>query len=120
MPSAPRNTLTSVLKRPYWSADDARVVLDALDEAGTPVTDFARAHDLDPQRLYAWRRRLDRAPPRARPLAFVELPTASPRAAPARYELVLPSGVRLCIEGAVVADDINVLLTLLRDGTAPC
>lgn len=120
MPSASRNTLTSILKRAYWSAADARVVLDALGDAGTSVTDFARAHGLDPQRLYAWRRRLDRAPPRARPLSFVELPTTAPPVAPARYEITLPSGTCLRIEGTVVADDLTVLLTLLGAGTAPC
>jgi transposase-like protein len=69
------------LRRPYWSADDARVVLTALDAAGIPVTDFARTHDLDPQRLYAWRRRLHCAPsaPPERTLQFVQLPKLDDR-----------------------------------------
>lgn len=120
MPPAPRNTLAAILKRPHWTADDARVVLDALDAAGTTLADFARAHDVDPQRLYAWRRRLHRAPARERPLQFVELPPTAAPAAPTRYEIVLPSGARLHIEGAVVTRDVAELLALLRAGTAPC
>ncbi len=120
MPPVPRSPLATILKRPHWSADDARVVLDALDDAGTTVADFARAHDLDPQRLYAWRRRLHRDPASDRSLRFVELPSAAAPASTTRYEIVLPSGARLHIEGTVVAGDVATLLTLLRTESAPC
>lgn len=120
MPQLPTPALSSVLKRAYWSAADARVVLDALDAAGTPVAKFARDHGVDPQRLYAWRRRLHRAPASARPVRFVELPPTVGTAAAVSYEIVLPSGTRLRIEGAVVMQDVAALLSLLRTETAPC
>ncbi len=120
MPQSPTPTLSSVLKRAYWSSADARVVLDALDDAGTPVAEFARDHGVDPQRLYAWRRRLRRTPSLTRPVHFVELPPTAVSGAPACYEIVLPSGARLRIEGAVVTRDVAALLSLLHTGTAPC
>lgn len=118
MPRTPSSALAAVLKRPHWSADDARVVLDALDAAGTTLANFARTHGVDRQRLYAWRRRLHRVP--ARPLQFVELSSTPTTAASTRYEIVLPSGARLRIEGAVVANDVTTLLTLLRAEAAAC
>ncbi|MCP4963880.1 MAG: transposase [bacterium] len=45
--------------RPRWGEADARAVLDALKESGRSVTEFAREHDLDPQRLWRWRSRLE-------------------------------------------------------------
>ena len=120
MPRAPRSAFAAILKRPHWSADDARVVLDALDAAGTTLADFARTHGVAPQRLYAWRRRLHRDPTSDRSLRFVELPSAAAPAGTTRYEIVLPSGARLHIEGTVVAGDVATLLTLLRTESAPC
>jgi len=120
VPQSPSPTLSSVLKRAYWSAADARGVLDALDAAGTPVAEFARDHGVDPQRLYAWRRRLQRVPAPTRPVHFVELPPTVGTATAASYEIVLPSGVRLRIEGVVVAQDVAALLSLLRTEAAPC
>jgi hypothetical protein len=120
VPQPPTRTLSSILKRAYWSADDARVVLDALNAAGTPVAKFARDHGVDPQRLYALRRRLQRAPSPTHPVQFVELPPTAVSGAPACYEIVLPSGARLRIEGAVITHDVAALLSLLRTETAPC
>src|ERR1700734_1787781 len=46
---------------PRWTADDARHVIAALERSGQPVSTFAAEHDIDPQRLYVWRRRLGEA-----------------------------------------------------------
>jgi hypothetical protein len=51
---------------------------------------------------------------------FVELPPTVGTATAASYEIVLPSGVRLRIEGVVVAQDVAALLSLLRTEAAPC
>ncbi len=37
------------------------VVIAALERSGRPVSTFAAEHDIDPQRLYVWRRRLGEA-----------------------------------------------------------
>jgi len=120
VPPARHSSLAAILKRPHWTADDARVVLDALDADGTTLADFARSHGVDPQRLYAWRRRLRRGPAGERPVHFVELPPPVAPSMPTRYEIVLPSGAHLRIEGAVVAHDVAALLALLRSETASC
>ena len=46
------------LRDGQWSEANARVVLAALEESGEPVSAFARAHDLNPKRIYRWRARL--------------------------------------------------------------
>jgi len=45
-------------KRPRWTEQDAREVLAALETSGKSVRAFALERGLDPQRIYAWRRRL--------------------------------------------------------------
>jgi transposase-like protein len=46
------------LRSRSWSEADARVVLQALERSGQPVSEFARRHGLDTQRIYKWRSRL--------------------------------------------------------------
>jgi hypothetical protein len=62
-----------------WTVVEARAALSALEQSGLSVSVFAARAGLDMQRLYAWRRRLDRDVPAARP-AFIEVTpsTAAP------------------------------------------
>lgn len=46
------------LREARWSEADARIVLAALERSGDTVLGFARAHDLNAQRIYWWRSRL--------------------------------------------------------------
>ena len=46
-----------------WSADDARVALDAWKRSGLGAQTFAREHGISAQRLYWWRDRLAARPP---------------------------------------------------------
>jgi hypothetical protein len=55
--SPPESPLAASLRRSYWRADDARLVLTAAAEAPSFVA-FAEAHGLDVRRLYRWRDRL--------------------------------------------------------------
>lgn len=122
MPRSLPAAVIRALRRPRWSADDAHLVLDALASSGLSVPDFSREHSVDPQRLYAWRRRLDARAPNSTdtPLTFVRLQPALPSATPnPRYELVLNGGEMLRIEGTIVPHDIVALLAALR-GTRPC
>ena len=57
MPSRPG----SPFSRPRWTLEDAREVIAAFERSGKPVALFAADHGLDPQRIYAWRRRLGEA-----------------------------------------------------------
>ena len=73
--------------------------------------------------LYAWRRRIAPTPPRPQrdpdPIAFVRLDDAVSTPTAARYEIVLPGGELLRIEGAVHAPSVAALLGVLR-AERPC
>lgn len=49
---------TSIPSGRRWTAAEAGRVLAELDASGEKLSAFALRHDLDPQRLHAWRRRL--------------------------------------------------------------
>jgi len=70
-----------------WTAVEARAALDACAASGLSPRAFARREGLDPQRLCAWRRKLDAAI--VAPPSFIEV---RPRVAE-RIEVVLWSGV---------------------------
>lgn len=122
MPRSLPPSVTRVLRQRRWSATEARVALDAVARSGLTIARFAREHDVDYQRLNTWRRRLsstlDTAVLPAPPLQFVELP--SPALAPLahRYEIVLPGGEILRVEGAVDAVAVAALLGAMRGARA--
>lgn len=47
-----------LLRRPVWFEADARRILDALAASGLSIAEFARQHEVTPQRLTWWRWRL--------------------------------------------------------------
>ncbi len=57
----PKRALAEIpgIRAMHWSTETARAVLSAQRESGESVTEFARQHGLQPQRLYWWRKRLD-------------------------------------------------------------
>jgi transposase-like protein len=117
MPRSLPAPVARALRQPRWSATDARLILDALASSRLAVSEFSREYGVDPQRLYVWRRRLNAT---EAPLTFVQLQDAQPApAATTRYELLLPGGEILRIEGNVIAPDVAVLLAALR-GARPC
>lgn len=81
--------LTGVGGRRRWSPDDkARIVKETLARGAT-VSDVARRHDIRPQQLFGWRRRMRIADPEPRMTfvpALVEAPAKAehPRPKPAR------------------------------------
>ena len=46
--------LRRVLRRRYWREDDARVVVEAVEDSGLTVTAFARQHGLHDSRVRRW------------------------------------------------------------------
>lgn len=118
MPRALPAPVSRALRHPRWSEADARLVLDALASSGLPLAQFAREHAIDPQRLYAWRRRIAPTPPRPQrapePIAFVRLGDAVATPNAARYEIVLTTGELLRIEGDLHAPSLAALLGVLR------
>ena len=53
----PRQMMLGVSTK-RWSKDEARSMLEALDQSQQSVLAFARAHGVSPQRLYRWRQLL--------------------------------------------------------------
>jgi transposase-like protein len=99
---------SSPFNRPRWTEDDAREALAALGRSGRSVSVFAAEHGLDPQRLYAWRRRLARG----EHTTFRELIVRSPPAA-AIFEVVLASGVVVRVPSSFDAEALARLLDVV-------
>jgi len=116
MPRSLPSPIVRILRQSRWSPADARLVLDAVADSGRSFLEFVREHQVDVQRLYAWRRRLA-SPPDDPAQAFVELrasEVALPPVSPARYEIQLLTGEILRVEGAVDPAAVAALLTVRR------
>jgi transposase-like protein len=118
MPRTPIN-IDPILTLSRWTPEEARAVLAALDASGLDVAAFARRHEVQAQRLYSWRRKLETTLATCsstRP-TFVEIaPRHTPGIATAtRYELCLASGGTLRIEGEPSPGTVRTLLTVLRE-----
>ena len=105
----------SPFNRRRWTAQDARSALGALERSGKAVAVFAAEHGIDPQRLYAWRRRLGGA----EPTTFQEVivrppPRISLTEGAAAFELALPSGVVVRVPASFDASALDRLLGVLE------
>ena len=82
-------------------------MLKALEESGLSVAAFAGAEGFDTQRLYFWKRRLDRAGSNTSVPTFVEV---RPSTAQEHVEVVLRSGqvLRVCTSYAGTASRIAI------------
>jgi transposase-like protein len=115
----PVRRAVSVFDRPRWSEDEAREALTALARSGQSVGAFAADHDLDPQRLYCWRRRLGAC---AVATTFEELviegrPTRGAVDA-SRFEIVLRSGTIVRVPASFDAEALASLLTVVTQSAA--
>jgi len=87
--------------RRTWTADKARAVLARWDESGGSGASFARSIGVVPQRLFWWRKRLERAGERgggegkAATFAPVEVRPAGLVALCAPVVVTTPAGVRI-------------------------
>jgi transposase-like protein len=100
---------------PRWTKQDARAALAALGRSGKPVSVFAAEHGLDPQRLYAWRRRLGEAERTTFEELIVRPATSiSIAATDASFEIVLRSGVVVRVPQSFDAAALERLLVVLR------
>jgi transposase-like protein len=103
-------------RRSRWTEEEAVSVLGALKRSGKSVREFAEERGLDPQRLYAWRRRVaggDRT-------TFREV-TVRPVTVDATtrvFEIVLPSGVKIRAASDFDAGALARLLDVLRQAGA--
>jgi transposase-like protein len=103
--------------RARWTADDARTVLAALDRSGKSVRAFAEEHGLDPQRIYAWRRRVAGGDG----ITFHEVtvrPAVATEASSGVFEIVLVSGARIRVPPSFDAAALTRLLDVLESTRA--
>ena len=77
-------------RRTRWTPAEAHAVLDELDASGLSMAEFGRRHDLQPNRLQRWRKRLGRAPETPEP-RLVELTPRVPGRC-SRVHIHCPSG----------------------------
>ena len=73
-------------RRDTWTDDDARRVLDAWRASGESIPAFAKRHELTPQRLYWWKRRL------AEPNPEPELPFVPATVIPSEAVITIRAG----------------------------
>jgi hypothetical protein len=100
-----------------WTEDDAAAALAALKRSGLSVAHFADREGIDPQRLYAWRRRLGSAG------EFVELAPRSGltvrsgltiRGASGGFEVMLRSGHLVRLAESFDAEGFRRLIAVLE------
>ncbi|MBK8696698.1 MAG: transposase [Deltaproteobacteria bacterium] len=125
MPRSLPPAIAIVLRQSRWSPADAHRVLDAVAATGRSFPEVARQYHVDVQRLYAWRRRLASSAvdpvdsvDAVQSLVELRVPEAVTPPATARYEIQLPTGEILRVEGAVDPTSIGALLAVLRSGRA--
>jgi transposase-like protein len=102
------------LLRHRWSITDARAALAAMEASGLPASVFAVREGLDVNRLYRWRRRLEREAAERSP-EFVEL---RPRGAEP-VEVVLRSGQVLRVSETIDPSALARLVAAL-EGSGTC
>lgn len=99
-----------------WTDADARTVLAAQDASGLSVAAFAAREGIDTQRLYSWRRRLDRPVDAARAPSFIEV---RPAGGSELVEVVLRSGHVLRVANSIDPSTLRRLVDAL-EGDPPC
>lgn len=104
---------------PRWTEREAREVIAALEGSGKSVRAFAAEHGLDPQRVYAWRRRLGGAEPTTFREVIVQ-PHAplTVRSEQASFEIALASGDVVRVPPSFDAATLGRLLEVLVQARA--
>ncbi len=107
----PPTSTRSPYNRPRWTVEDAREVLGDLGRSGKPVGVFATARGLDPQRVYAWRRRLGVV---TTPTEFEEVVLRPEGNNGERFEIVLCTGHVVRVPPSFDPADLRRLLEVLE------
>jgi hypothetical protein len=120
-------SLTSLATSEPWTVAGARAVLTAAKRSGLSIPAFAKHHGFDPQRLYWWRRRLDRATPvespgfeEIRPAVTAFVRSGSVQSGDEHVEIVLRSGRILRVGRSFDEDVLRRVLAVVDDETRAC
>lgn len=101
-----------------WNAAQGSWVVGELERSGLGVARFAAVHDLDPQRLYFWRKRVERSGASHAALIEVELPrlVASAQIGQGtQVEIELVNGRRLRVSDRIDGDALRRVVSVLED-----
>jgi hypothetical protein len=103
-----------------WSPAEARTVLAEMSASGLSTREFASRKGLDPQRLWAWARKLGEATTEREPPAFIEVvqrvsaPLEEVQRGGAPVEVVLRSGIVLRVDEGVNAIALRRIVDALE------
>lgn len=125
--------LTGVERRRDWSDDEKLSILQEAAEPDARIADVARWHDIKPQQIYAWRRKLavEQSEPVVSflPVALIATetsdeaerpapaakPAAKRSARPMRIEIGCKGGRILKVEANIAPDVLKALIRSVED-----
>ena len=126
--------LTGVERRRDWSDDDKLQILEEAAAAGARIVDVARRHDIHPQQIYTWRRKLAATRTDAvvsfLPVALIapeptreaqrpnvaDMPITAKRSAkPMRIEIGCKGGRVLKVEADIAPDVLKALIRSVEE-----
>lgn len=104
-------SLQSILRKTYWPERDARVVVEAWRDSGLSRAEFARHHDIHPERLGRWVRQLNEAPA----ATFLPVQVVGGSATRAEsLEIVLEGNRRVVVERGFDPDLLRQVVTAIE------
>jgi hypothetical protein len=102
-----------VAQRRYWSAGDARVIVEAWRRSGESQVRFAARYGVDPKRIGRWAARLTRRGD----VASARVPQRPRRHGALRFHPVAVVGGQSLIDASIMASDRSIEIRL-ADGPA--
>jgi hypothetical protein len=110
-PEGSRGSLAAIVRKSYWRAEDARVVLAAWRESGLALAAFSQRHGVSRGRLVWWR---DRVKPPVAPRFFPVQVVRTVRP-PAPAIEVIPGSRRVVVPAGFDAAHLQAVLRALED-----
>lgn len=128
--------LTGVERRRVWTAADKLRILDEVEASGFGVAEIARRHELLPQQIYTWRKKLgrdnglpDRSGVTLLPVALIgpdadgetdraaAVEKAAPRrsAKPSRIEIGCKGGRVLKVDASIAPETLKALIRSVEE-----
>lgn len=109
-----------VARKEEWTAEDARLLIEAQQASGMLVVDFARQHGFIPQRLHRWKGKLKKGKaPVSRTSAFVPVRVVAPSQPAGRTLEVMLAGGRSVRVGTDFDASLLQRVVAALEGT-PC
>ena len=110
--------VAEVAVRRYWREAEARVIVEAWQNSGESLSEFARRHGVDPRRVARWASRVEEREPalvRFHPVRLADHGGGGGAA----IEIHLVGGHRVRVPPGFQAEDLRRVVAVLEGGT-PC